>query len=506
MKACLPTFRNLYTKSLEIIPLFFLVFLLVSLYLGLDYVRDLRPILFGFVIFSAFLIAISIGRYRGYSIILLVFITIGLLLWFQASVIVDRQTLFFGLPKERINRIHGTLVSDSSISAKENQVLTVAVTYCAATNGDTADASGQILAVGGQKNLMVTGTSVILTGNLFLTIGEGLIFITDAIEVDLPSNDFFRDIRYLRKRLLLRLLQKLGQVGSGAGDLFCMLLLGRSQDPSSVMRQLSVESGCAHVLALSGMHLQFFAGLFTLSLSRVMGKRRSRVLAIIPVSLFLFIAGPKPSLLRSAFMYGVSLDPQKKYNSRQALTLACIIQLYFFPRSIITLGCLLSYSSLAGILLFQQTLWVRLRRYISSPLALFISTSCAALFMSGPCSMFVLSRWYPIGLVLAPIMGPLALFMMFLGLVWIFIPLLPIAWFAGKTYDLFFSLLQWGSSVSMRHIDLGKPFSLFAFVSVMLTVLMVLLYACRRTRTRSKHHHEMGLSIRFPECNHRAIG
>jgi competence protein ComEC len=506
MKAYLFSFRSPYTKTLEILPLFFLVFLLLSIYLGLNCIRDIRAVVFGCLIICSFLIAISVGQFQGYSSILLLIVCIGLFLWLQGSMIVGRHTLFLGLPYERIDRIHGKLVLDSSISAKENQVLTVAIDNCMAINGDTTNASGQILAVGGQQSLMVAGTVVVLHGKFIPTDSGTLIFITETIAVDVPKDNMYRIIRDVRRQLLLRMSYRLKQFGNGPGDLFSLLLLGRSQEPSSSLRQLSVESGCAHILALSGMHLQFFAGLFTLFLSRIVGKRRSRILALLPVVLFLFIAGPKPSLLRSAIMFAISLDTQKKLNSRQALILACIIQIIVFPRSIVSLGCLLSYSALAGILLFQQPAVVQLRRYISNPLAVFFCTSCAALFFSGPCSMLVFARWYPVGLFLAPIMGPLALFMMFLGIVWMTIPLPPIVWLSEKTYALFFALLRRGSSFSLLYPDYGKPFSLYLFILVMLTVLMVLLYACRRTRTRSKHHHEMGLSIRFPKCNHSPVG
>jgi competence protein ComEC len=295
-------------------------------------------------------------------------------------------------------------------------------------------------------------------------------------------------------------------LGDGPAELCGLLLLGRTDQTGSTIKEASVESGCAHILALSGMHLQILAGIAASIVSLFFGKRAGRKLSVLPVVAFLCIAGPKPSLVRSAAMYFLAIDSRKRCSIRDALSIACVVQLFIFPSTIATLGCVLSYSSLAGMMLVQETVSQAVRTFLPRRLAAILSAHASALIYAGPCAIVVFGCWYPVGLLIVPLVGPLAFLYMALGLFWLLFPLPATAYLMQQAYRLFLFLLGVGADWSHAHPLMGTPGYLFFYLAALLTVVGFLLYACRIARTRSAHRHDMGLPLRFPECNHRLIG
>lgn len=497
---------QLLSRCLSFLSLIGIVVLVCAVYLDWKILRDLRLPAVLSMCGAGFLIALTFGRLAKISRMLLCCLTMWVLIWVQASDITQDNKVFFGLPWERVTIIEGSLIADSSLSAQENQVLNLTLKSCDTGSGTSADAHGTLLAIGGRHDFIPAGSNLLLSGAL-ITVDEGkFLFLTESIDVRIPTNPLLHHMRMLRKRLLLGLLNRFEPLGYGPAELCGLLLLGRTDQTGSSIKEASVESGCAHILALSGMHLQIMAGIAASIVSLFFGKRTGRNVSVIPVVAFLGIAGPKPSLVRSAAMYFLALDPKRRCSVRYALFIACVVQLFFFPNTIATLGCVLSYSSLAGMMLVQETVSQAVRTFLPRRLAAVLSAHASALVFAGPCAIAVFGCWYPIGLLIVPLVGPLAFLYMALGLFWLFFPLTATAYLLQQVYRLFLFLLGVGASWSHAHPLMGSPGHLFIYLATLLTVVGFLLYACRIARTRSAHRHDMGLSLRFPECNHRLIG
>jgi competence protein ComEC len=121
-----------------------------------------------------------------------------------------------------------------------------------------------------------------------------------------------------------------------------------------------LDAGVAHVLAVSGLHtgLVFVCVSFILRLL-VRSKRIRILLVMAAVILFALAAGARISSLRAALMLALYLAAElfdRESDSPTALSLAAILFLSFNPNLLFDLGFLLSFCSVASILLFYHRL------------------------------------------------------------------------------------------------------------------------------------------------------
>ncbi|GAB5602859.1 DNA internalization-related competence protein ComEC/Rec2 [Thermus sp. FJN-A] len=113
------------------------------------------------------------------------------------------------------------------------------------------------------------------------------------------------------------------------------------------------RAGLAHLLAVSGLHVGFLvsAGLMVLL---PLGRWRY-LLALLLLPLYLFLAGPAPSLVRASLMAALSLLGLflglGAAGLLQALGVALFLQLLLRPEAILSLGFQLSYLAVLGIAL-----------------------------------------------------------------------------------------------------------------------------------------------------------
>ncbi|MEZ0348016.1 MAG: DNA internalization-related competence protein ComEC/Rec2 [Thermus sp.] len=116
------------------------------------------------------------------------------------------------------------------------------------------------------------------------------------------------------------------------------------------------KAGLAHLLALSGLHVGFLVGaLLVLPLGRW-----RYLLALLLLPLYLWLAGPSPSLVRASLMAGLSLLGLflglGAAGVLQALGLALFLQLLLAPHALLSLGLQLSYLAVLGLALVLPTL------------------------------------------------------------------------------------------------------------------------------------------------------
>jgi len=158
------------------------------------------------------------------------------------------------------------------------------------------------------------------------------------------------------------------------------------------------KAGLARLLAVSGLHLGFLVGaVLLLPLGRW---RYLLALALLP--LYLFLAGPSPSLVRASLMAGLSLLGLflglGAAGVVQALGLALFLQLLLRPEAILGLGLQLSYLAVLGLALVLPALRLPpgLKGYLFGGLA-------ASLAVQAFLAPLLLHRFH-----LLPLLSPLA--------------------------------------------------------------------------------------------------
>ena len=149
----------------------------------------------------------------------------------------------------------------------------------------------------------------------------------------------------------------------GTAPLLKALLTGDRSDLSRDTVRVFRESGGAHLLALSGLHI----GILYLLLSRLLwplgnSPRACRFrygLIILAAGLFTLMTGASPSIVR-AFLF-IFLNETARIACRprdplRILSTALLIQLVLTPSAITSLGFQLSYLAMAGIFLLFPVL------------------------------------------------------------------------------------------------------------------------------------------------------
>jgi ComEC/Rec2-related protein len=176
-----------------------------------------------------------------------------------------------------------------------------------------------------------------------------------------------------------------------------MLLLGRSDQRGFVFKEYALSLGCAHLLALSGMHLSIITVFFTFFLNLFFNQKQSKYLVIIFIFYFIYLTGPIPSLLRSLIMYLLNLPKiRSEIKSEIVLLLSAILQALIFPSTFISAGCLFSYGALCAIFLYSS-IFDDINKILSS-----ILTTVFAILVTYPLSLSLGGSWCILSIILAP--------------------------------------------------------------------------------------------------------
>jgi len=214
----------------------------------------------------------------------------------------------------------------------------------------------------------------------------------------------------LRARLRLSFDRVLYDWGEAGGFLIALASADRAFLSPSVSDAF-LRSGLAHVLALSGTHLSVIALVFVF-LGRAIGQRaRAANVALLGMVAFVAFAGPSPSLTRSLLMAALFfLMGRLSVRARPfpILALAFCLQLALFPLDARSLGFVLSYAALAGILLAGEWIDDLSRPYLGAGASSALSASLSAQLATAPVTAGVFGSVSAIGAAATLVVAPLA--------------------------------------------------------------------------------------------------
>jgi len=221
-----------------------------------------------------------------------------------------------------------------------------------------------------------------------------------------------------RHRLNSALIERLSESDPDTSSLTTALLLGRNTDPGSPVMRRFRNSGCIHLLALSGFHLGLIAIAIKFATKALIGFSASGILSALGAVVFLILVGPRPSLFRAVTMYLLwTLDSLRGYKLSllSYLSAAFIIQTVIFPRSTATLSFQLSYLALCGLAIGGKAYTTLMSRYLPSKFSAAIGAGLGAQFFTLPTVLATFGVWRPIGILAAPLLTFLTAITMSLG-------------------------------------------------------------------------------------------
>jgi len=148
------------------------------------------------------------------------------------------------------------------------------------------------------------------------------------------------------------------------------------------------ESGIAHILAISGLHIGFLVVAFLFLFSVIkLNKKLQFILLFIILAFYSYLCGFSPSVVRASIMALTLLFAKllgEQNDNLSSLSFAGILILIIWPISLFTAGFLLSFTSVFGIFLLYPLLFslfkkVKLPNVIIAPVAVTLSVQIATL-------------------------------------------------------------------------------------------------------------------------------
>ncbi|MGC9311042.1 MAG: ComEC/Rec2 family competence protein, partial [Sediminispirochaetaceae bacterium] len=286
----------------------------------------------------------------------------------------QQSEAFWGIPTEKIAAVSGILSEDSTPAEDGSVRFVLRAERVEDHWGNRAAAEADLLitAAGSIPAELFQGTEVALPVTLYQIHAAGDKWYGSsrgAVKVlkypaGIPA--VRRDVsRFIRNRLR--------STGVQAAPLLEALLLGYRDIRADKICELFRRTGAIHLLALSGMHLGVITMGVLVLLVPLLGRARAAFAALVFIGIYLFLVGPRPSLVRAVLMYGTGVTGYMIRRKRPAvlhlLVLSFFIQSTSFPGIIGTLGFQLSYLALGGILLFTEPVKEVLPWWIPPPLS-----------------------------------------------------------------------------------------------------------------------------------------
>ena len=244
--------------------------------------------------------------------------------------------------------------------------------------------------------------------------GSPVLFrVSEIVDAAQPAS-FIDSVLAARARARLSLLKMLYGWGE-AGGLFLALCTGMRPFMADSASDIFRLAGLSHILALSGMHLSILGGAITFICAKLAGRRMAGKVSLLALALFLFFAGPSPSLFR-AFLFAAALAAVRRAGFRAellpVLSLVFCVHVLIRPADIYSLSFQLSYLATAGIFSAGAFFSEALDSFVPPKLCSSLSASFGAQAAVFPLSMSVFGMFAPAGTVATLILSaPISFFM-----------------------------------------------------------------------------------------------
>lgn len=220
---------------------------------------------------------------------------------------------------------------------------------------------------------------------------------TDSISIIGNKSELFKSLILSVRKRLDKIIHDLHNPET-AGLLRGLLLADRSEIDYDT-RNVFVNSGVIHVLAVSGLHVGYILLIFVFLFGRFGIYTRS-VLTIIGLMLFMFITGIPPSVFRATLMAIIIILAflyNRSTNINNSVAIAAVIILLFNPEQLFNPGFQLSFSAVLAIgwlyPYFQTGIKrMKIRYKFIEFVLLFIAVSLSAQIGTLPFTLFYFSK------------------------------------------------------------------------------------------------------------------
>ena len=266
--------------------------------------------------------------------------------------------------------------------------------------------------------------------------GEMTVTTAEAAEPFLDSLPFFKRLsvkaKILRNEMLEGLKQEMEGNGQHVGEyaVVAAMAFGERSGIDRNTRDAFSQTGTAHLLALSGMHLgilfallsQVFFRFLSLFLNYFNAVFVRQVVLVVTVWGYVMLVGMPASVVRAAVMltvYSVALVGMRQRMSANALFLAALMILVANPLALWDVGFELSFMAMVGIFVFFKYLyglidaeWLLAHRCMGTVWAM-VCVTTAAQIATLPLSLYYFGRLPLLSILANIIAAPLVILLLY---------------------------------------------------------------------------------------------
>lgn len=150
-------------------------------------------------------------------------------------------------------------------------------------------------------------------------------------------------------------------------SLFIGIVFGdRSMIDEETVQNFNASS-LSHILAVSGMHFTFLISGVIILLKDFLGRKKTYILGIVVILLYMVITGFSASIFRAGIMGIIMLISKLIYRKNDiwtSISISLLFMIIYNPFLIFDIGLQLSYCAMIGILLFQKMIYKYLMKKV----------------------------------------------------------------------------------------------------------------------------------------------
>ncbi|MGB9674340.1 MAG: ComEC/Rec2 family competence protein, partial [Anaerolineales bacterium] len=208
------------------------------------------------------------------------------------------------------------------------------------------------------------------------------------------------------------------------------ILLGIESGIPQNLQDAFINSGTAHIIAISGFNITLLAGLLMAFFGRLLGRWRGAILSVLLISLYTILVGANASVVRAALMGALTLFAAqigRRQSGINSLAFLAAIMTAFQPFILWDVSFQLSFAATLGLVLYATPLtekWIQfLERFFAPATAKNIGSlssewllfTLAAQITTLPVILYHFQRLSIISLLANPLILPLQPMLMVLS-------------------------------------------------------------------------------------------
>lgn len=284
-------------------------------------------------------------------------------------------------------------------------------------------------------------------------------------------------------------------------SLMAGILLGDDNGIPEELQQAYKNTGTAHIIAISGFNIAIIAALFVALFSRLLGKRKGAVAAVVGIIIYTILVGASASVVRAAIMGGLGIfgtQMGRRQNGLNTLAFTAAVMTLVNPNAPWDVGFQLSFAATLGLILFAaplQNWFMGLLKHrlppntaarVANLVGGYVLFTLAAQITTLPVMAYQFGRISLVALIANPLVLPVQPLVMVMGglaliLSGLYLPLgTVVAWLAWPFAAYTNRMVEFFNRLPHGVITLGE-FSLL-FVALFYLVMILLVFAGRRLK------------------------